>query len=157
WFKSSPRNHFSANSLLALQEAVQLRPPADLGAPLASGRGQRSHRQVPVEVLGNLRLGLGRLLPQELVEALELGPHPSRVHPGWHRRHRLAAGKLQTKPLEGSLDPLKLAPDGGRLATLRQEPDQVACLAFQPENLGLQVLDAPTPLLEGGLDVRVDQ
>lgn len=29
---------------------------------------------------------------------------------GWHRRHRLAAGQLQTKPLEGALDLLMLAP-----------------------------------------------
>jgi hypothetical protein len=29
---------------------------------------------------------------------------------GWHRRHRLTAGELQTQPLEGALDPLKLAP-----------------------------------------------
>jgi hypothetical protein len=42
--RSSPRNHFSANSLLALQEAVQLRSPSDLRSPLGSGRGQRSHR-----------------------------------------------------------------------------------------------------------------
>ena len=47
----APRNYFSANSLLGLQEAVQFRPPADLGSPLGSGRGQRSHRQFPVEAL----------------------------------------------------------------------------------------------------------
>ena len=79
--KASPRKHFSANSLLALQEAVQLRPPADLRSPLASGRRQRSHRQFPVEVLGDLRLGLSRLPPQKLVEALELGTQPCGMPP----------------------------------------------------------------------------
>jgi hypothetical protein len=70
------------------------------------------------------------------------------VHPRWHRRHRPAAGELQTKPLESALDPLKLAPDRDRLATLRQEPDQVARLAFQAKDLGLQVVDPATPLPE---------
>jgi hypothetical protein len=50
--------------------------------------------------------------------------YPRRVHRGWHRRHRLAARELQAKPLEGTFDLLKLAPDGGRLPTLGQEPDR---------------------------------
>jgi len=99
------------NSLLAFQEAVQFGPATDLRLPLSPRRRQGSQRQLPVEVFGDLCLGLSRLLPQEVVEALELGPHPGRVHPGWHRWHRLAAGQLETKPLEGALDPLKLAPD----------------------------------------------
>jgi hypothetical protein len=77
--------------------------------------------------------------------------------PGWHRRHRLAAGELQTKPLEGDLDFLKLTPDRGRLPTLRQESDQIAGLTFQSEDLGLYTLDPAAPLPEDSLDVRVDQ
>jgi hypothetical protein len=99
--------------------------PSDRGSALVSGRGQRSHGQLPVEVLGDLRLGLGRLVREHLVEALELAPQPRRVHPGWHRRHLLAARELQAKPLEGALDPLKPAPDRGRLPTLGQEADEV--------------------------------
>jgi hypothetical protein len=75
---------------LALQEAVQLRPLADLGAALAFRRREGSHGQLSVQVLGDLRLACsGSLL--KLVEALELGPQPRRVHPRWHRRQRVAA------------------------------------------------------------------
>jgi hypothetical protein len=66
--------------------------------------------------------GLGGLLPQALIETLELGPPPRRVHPGWHGRHRLPAGELQPKRLEGGLDPLKLAPDGGVLTSCGPVP-----------------------------------
>src|SRR5262249_53466207 len=148
---SSPRNHFSANSLLASQEAVELRPPANLGPSLVPRRGQRSHRQFPVEVLGDLRLGLGGLLPEERVEPLELGVYPRRVHRGWHRRRCLTACELQAKPLEGTFDLLKLAPDGSRFPTLGQEPDQVARLTFHAQDLGLQVLHPSTPLPESCL------
>jgi hypothetical protein len=89
-------------------------------------------------MLGDLRLGLSRLPPQELVEALELGTQPRGMHPGWHRRHLLAARELEAKPLEGALDSLKLAPDRGRFPTLREEADQVARLTFQPKDFAFR-------------------
>jgi hypothetical protein len=53
------------------QEAVQFGPPADLDVALATRRGQGSHGQLAVEVLGDLRLRLDRLVLHELFEVLD--------------------------------------------------------------------------------------
>ena len=53
-----------------------------------------------VEVLGDLRLGLGRLFRKSSSRRSSVARIQVGCHPGWHRRHRLAAGQFQTKPLE---------------------------------------------------------
>src|SRR5262249_35581111 len=85
--------------------------------PLGSGRGQRSHGQLAVEVLGDLRLGLGGLLPEKRVEALELGVYPGRVHRRWHRRHRLAGATWS-----GSWPRVANRPPSGASFTRSNEP-----------------------------------
>jgi hypothetical protein len=137
--------------------SVELRPPADLRPPLASGRGQGRTVSSPSRCLAISALAWAgsRLRSSSRRSSL------SRSHVGCTRggtdgiSSRPASSRR--KPLEGALDPLKLAPHRGRLPTLREKPDQIARLTLQPEDLGLHVLDAASPLPEGGFDVRVDQ
>jgi hypothetical protein len=114
-------------------------------------------RQVAVQVLENLEPRAGGVVSQQGVEMFEARSNPAR------RRSReiqarfvLDLGQLDTESLQPGLDRMKLGSHRERLAS-SQEADEVARLAFEPEDFRLQLAGAVVVRTRGGAEFGVDR